>query len=53
MVMEVLSILESISDLNWKRIDCVEVLTTYDVSQITALAGATVVWMYLGYLLKR
>jgi agmatinase len=32
--------------------DCVEVLPAYDVSQITALAGATVVWMYLGFMAK-
>ncbi len=41
------------SVLNWKGMDCVEVLPAYDVSQITALTGATVVWMYLGFLSKK
>ena len=49
---QVLAILERISGLNWVGMDCVEVLPAYDVSQITALAGATVVWMYLGMLAK-
>ena len=50
---QVMSILENISDLNWKGMDCVEVLPAHDMSQITALAGAAVVWMYLGFLSKK
>ena len=50
---QVLAILERISDLNWVGMDCVEVLPAHDVSQITALAGATVVWMYLGMVAKK
>lgn len=49
---QVLAILERISGLNWVGMDCVEVLPAHDISQITALAGATVVWMYLGMLAK-
>ena len=45
---QVLAILERLTGVNWVGMDCVEVLPAHDVSQITALAGATVVWMYLG-----
>ena len=45
---QVMAILERLSGLNWVGMDCVEVLPAHDISQITALAGATVVWMYLG-----
>ena len=45
---QAMAILERISGLNWVGMDCVEVLPAHDVSQITALAGATIVWMYLG-----
>jgi agmatinase len=45
---QLLAILERLKGINWVGMDCVEVLPAHDVSQITALAGATVVWMYLG-----
>lgn len=50
---QVMAILERLSNLNWVGMDCVEVLPAYDVSQITALTGATIVWMYLGLVAKK
>lgn len=50
---QVMSIFERIVDLNWKGMDCVEVLPAHDVSQITALAAATVIWMYMGFIAKK
>jgi agmatinase len=44
---QVLTLLESLQDLNWVGMDCVEVAPPYDHADITSLAAATFVWTYL------
>lgn len=44
---QILSILQKLNNLNWVGMDLVEVSPPYDNSQITALAGATIIWTYL------
>lgn len=41
------SILRRLGGVNWVGMDLVEVAPVYDQSEITALAGATLVWEYL------
>lgn len=41
------SIIRKLAGLNFVGMDVVEVAPAYDVSEITALAGATMVWEYL------
>lgn len=45
---QVQAILRRLTGLGFVGMDIVEVAPAYDVSEITALAGATVVWEYLG-----
>jgi agmatinase len=47
------AILRRLGDLNFVGMDLVEVAPAYDSAEITALAGATVVWEYLSLLLLR
>jgi agmatinase len=47
---QVQTILRSLSGVNFVGMDLVEVSPPYDVSEITALAGATLVWEYLSLL---
>jgi agmatinase len=44
------AILRGLAGLRWAGMDVVEVAPAYDVSEITALAGATMVWEYLALL---
>lgn len=44
------SIMAGLSQVDWRGMDCVEVVPAYDSAQITALAAATFIWMYLGLL---
>jgi agmatinase len=44
------AILRRLSGLRFEGMDVVEVAPAYDVSEITALAAATVVWEYLALL---
>ena len=44
---QALGILKNLKDINWCGMDLVEVAPAYDHAQITALAGATLVWTYL------
>lgn len=44
---QVLSILESLHDLNWVGMDCVEVAPPYDHAELTTNAASTFVWTYL------
>jgi agmatinase len=41
------AILRGLGGIDWVGMDVVEVAPPYDVSEITALAAATVVWEYL------
>jgi arginase family enzyme len=41
------AVLRRLSGVRFVGMDVVEVSPAYDVSEITALAGATVVWEYL------
>ncbi len=50
---QVLSILQKLGDLNWVGMDLVEVAPAYDHSQLTSLAGATIIWTYLSMLAKK
>ena len=51
---QVLSIIESLADLNWCGMDCVEVAPPYDHAQLTSNAASTFVWTYLcGQVAKR
>lgn len=43
----VLECLEELWDLNWVGMDVVEVIPAYDHAEITSLAAATMVWLYL------
>jgi len=45
--LEVRAILMRLAPVNFVGMDIVEVSPPYDVAEITALAGATVVWLYL------
>lgn len=47
---QLVSILTGLSQANWQGMDCVEVVPAYDKAQITALAAATLIWMYLSLL---
>lgn len=42
------AILRSLAGIDFVGMDVVEVAPAYDVAEITALAGATVIWDYLG-----
>lgn len=44
---QAMGILKRLGGLNWQGMDVVEVLPACDVSEITALAAATVAWHYL------
>jgi agmatinase len=44
---QVLTLIESLHDLNWVGMDCVEVAPAYDHSELTSNAAATLVWTYL------
>jgi len=50
---QVQSILRRCTGLQFVGMDLVEVSPAYDVSEITALAGATIVWEYLALTLRR
>lgn len=49
---QVLSILNNLKTLNWVGMDLVEVSPPYDHSDITSLAGATIIWTYLCLLFR-
>lgn len=44
---QVLAWVESLADLNWVGMDCVEVCPAYDHAEITSLAATALVWSYL------
>lgn len=44
---QLLTWIESLADLRWIGMDCVEVCPPYDSSQITSLVASTLVWSYL------
>lgn len=44
---QVLTLIESLADLNWIGMDCVEVAPAYDHAELTSHAAATFVWTYL------
>lgn len=50
---QVQAILRRMVDINFIGMDVVEVSPPYDVSEITALAGATFVWEYLSLLVAK
>ena len=50
---QVLSLLESLHDLPWAGMDCVEVSPPYDHAELTSSAAATFVWTYLSGLLAQ
>lgn len=45
--MWLLECLESLWNLNWVGMDAVEVTPSYDHANVTSLAAATIVWLYL------
>jgi len=47
---QILHILNELKELNWCGMDLVEVSPEYDISEITSLAGATIIWSYLSFL---
>lgn len=47
------AILRRLGDVNFVGMDLVEVAPAYDSAEITALAGATIVWEYLSLLMLR
>ncbi len=47
---QVQAILRRLGGIDWVGMDVVEVAPAYDVSEITALAAATIVWEYLALL---
>lgn len=47
---QVQGMLRSLTEIRFAGMDVVEVAPAYDISEITALAAATVVWEYLGLL---
>ena len=46
------AILRGLGGLQFVGMDLVEVAPAYDVAEITALAGATVVWEYLALIMR-
>jgi agmatinase len=46
------AILRSLKDLRFVGMDLVEVAPAYDTAEITALAGATLIWEYLSLVLR-
>ncbi len=50
---QLLTLLEAWSDLNWIGMDCCEVSPPFDHAEITSLAAATSVWTYLCGQLKK
>ena len=48
-----LELLDQLGDLRWCGMDLVEVAPAYDHSQITALAGATLVWQHISCVSQR
>lgn len=44
---QVLHLIESLADLNWVGMDCVEVNPAYDHAELSSLAASTLVWSYL------
>ncbi len=44
---QVMAILKRLGGIDFRGMDLVEVAPAYDVAEITALAGATVIWQYL------
>lgn len=44
---QLLTWIESLADLRWIGMDCVEVCPPYDSAQITSLVASTLVWSYL------
>ena len=44
---QVMAILKRLQGIDFRGMDLVEVAPAYDLSEITALAGATVIWQYL------
>jgi agmatinase len=46
---QVLTLLESLSDLNWIGMDCCEVAPPYDHAELTSNAAAVFVWTYLSH----
>jgi agmatinase len=50
---QVLTFIESLADLNWVGMDCVEVAPAYDHAELTGHAAATCVWTYLCGQVKR
>ena len=45
-------VIKRLGGINWVGMDLVEVAPVYDQSEITALAGATLIWEYLTLLGK-
>ncbi|WP_295590971.1 agmatinase [uncultured Lamprocystis sp.] len=45
---QVMAILKRLQGIDFRGMDLVEVAPAYDQAEITALAGATVIWQYLG-----
>ncbi|MBL8518735.1 MAG: agmatinase [Betaproteobacteria bacterium] len=50
---QVLSLIESLADLPWVGMDCVEVAPPYDHAELTSNAAAHCVWTYLSALAAR
>ena len=51
---QVLTFVESLADLNFIGMDCVEVAPAYDHAELTTNAAASFVWTYLsGQVAKR
>ena len=44
---QVMAILKRLAGIDFRGMDLVEVAPAYDLAEITALAGATVIWQYL------
>ena len=49
---QTLAILKRLGGINWTGMDLVEVAPAYDYAQITAYAGATLMWTYMCLLAK-
>ena len=50
---QALAIIKRLKDLNWVGMDLVEVAPAYDHAQITAVAGATIIWTYLSMIASK
>lgn len=50
---QALAIVRGLGKIDWRGMDLVEIAPDYDHAQITALAGATLVWTYLSMLAAR